>query len=116
MYFPSERVLHTGDLFVNGFPFIDYASGGSLIEWEKTIGKALEYDVDKVIPGHGPVATKADLLKWRQSLATLRSRSADACASGGTEALQQMKLDDLGMKLTSLTARGVPGICQELKR
>jgi glyoxylase-like metal-dependent hydrolase (beta-lactamase superfamily II) len=38
IYFPSERVLHTGDLFVNGgAPFIDYANGGSLVEWDKTL-------------------------------------------------------------------------------
>ena len=116
VYFPSERVLHTGDLFVTGFPFIDYANGGSLIEWEKTIGKALEYDVDKVIPGHGPVATKSDLMKWRQSLATLRTRAADACASGGTDAVKQLKLDDLGMKVTGMAERSIPGMCQELKR
>ncbi len=116
VYFPSERVLHTGDLFVNGFPFIDYANGGSLIEWDKTIERALEYDVDKVIPGHGPVAAKSDLVKWRQTLATLRSRAADACASGGTEALRQVKLDDLGMKISPLAERSIPGICQELKR
>ena len=113
VYFPSERVLHTGDLMVSGFPFIDYANGGSLVEWEKTIGRALEYDVDKVIPGHGPVAGKSELVKWRQTLATLRSRSADACASGGTEAMKQLKLDDLGMKPNE---RSYPGMCQELKR
>lgn len=112
VYFPSERVLHTGDLMVSGFPFIDYANGGSLVEWEKTIGRALEYDVDKVIPGHGPVAGKSELAKWRQTLATLRSRSADACASGGTDAMKQLKLDDLGMKPNE---RSYPGICQELK-
>ena len=116
VYFPSERVLHTGDLFVNGAPLIDYANGGSLIEWEKTIGKALEYDVDKVIPGHGPVGTKSDLVKWRQTLVTLRSRAADACASGGADAIKQLKLDDLGLKPGAIAERTSQGICQELKR
>jgi glyoxylase-like metal-dependent hydrolase (beta-lactamase superfamily II) len=116
IYFPSERVLHTGDLFVNGFPFIDYANGGSLVEWDKTIERALEYDADKVIPGHGPVASKSDLVKWRQTLVTLRSRAAEACASGGTEAVKHLKLDDLGMNISPMAERSIPGICQELKR
>ena len=65
IYFPSERVLHTGDLFVtSGAPFIDGSAGGSIKEWDKTIEKALQYDFDVVIPGHGAVARKADLVKW----------------------------------------------------
>ena len=117
VYFPSERVLHTGDLFVNGgTPFIDYASGGSLVEWDKTLEQALQYDVDKVIPGHGPVGTKADLMKWRQTLASLRSRAKQGCASGGVDALKMMKLDDLGMKPSPMLERSMPGMCQELAR
>ncbi len=35
MLFPGERVLHTGDLFVNGgTPIIDVANGGSIKDWE----------------------------------------------------------------------------------
>lgn len=64
IYFPSEKVIHTGDLFVQGAPFCDIANGGSIVDWDKTIGKALALDFDTVIPGHGPVVKKADLLKW----------------------------------------------------
>ncbi len=71
--FPSERVLHTGDLFVNGSaPFIDYSAKGSIVEWDKTLDRVLQLDFDIVIPGHGPVAKKADLVKWRDSIAELR--------------------------------------------
>lgn len=114
--FPSERVLHTGDLYVGGAPFIDYSSGGSLVEWDKTLEQVLQLDFDTVIPGHGPVAKKADLVKWRQTLATLRSRAKDACGSGGPDAVKQMKLDDLGMKPGPLFERSAAGMCQELAR
>ena|ERR1700675_3095591 len=44
IYFRSERVLHTGDRFVNGgAPFIDYSAHGSIVEWDKTIENALKY-------------------------------------------------------------------------
>ena len=116
IYFPSERVLHTGDLFVNGgAPFIDYSSGGSLVAWDKTIEQALAYDVDTVIPGHGPVAKKADLAKWRQTLATLRTRAKEACAGGAATALTRLKLDDLNMKPSPLFERSMPGLCQEVQ-
>lgn len=115
IYFPSERVLHTGDLFVNGgAPFIDYSGGGSIVEWDKTLEKALVFDFDTVIPGHGPVAKKADLVKWRQALAALRTHAKAACAGGATDALSRMKLDELGMKPSPMFERSVPGLCQEV--
>ena len=117
IYFPSERVLHTGDLFVNGqAPFIDYSAHGSIVEWDKTIEQAIQYDVDTVIPGHGPVAKKADLVKWRQTLATLRTRASAACAGGAADAIKRLDLKDLGMGPSPLFERSMPGICQELSR
>jgi len=117
IYFPSERVLHTGDLFVNGgAPFIDYSSGGTIVAWDKTIEEALKYDVDTVIPGHGPVAKKADLMKWRERLATLRSRAKEACAGGTDGALKRLNLQGLDMQPSPLFERSMPGMCQELAR
>jgi glyoxylase-like metal-dependent hydrolase (beta-lactamase superfamily II) len=115
IYFPSERVLHTGDLFVNGgAPFIDTANGGSIKEFDKTVQKALEYDFDIVIPGHGPVAKRADLVKWVTTLGELRSRIAKACAGGADDAAKRLDLKDLGMSASGLFERGVPGMCKEL--
>jgi cyclase len=115
IYFPSERVLHTGDLFVNGgAPFVDYSAGASIVEWDKTLERALEFDFDTVIPGHGPVAKKADLVKWRQTLATLRAHAKAACAGGAADALKRMNLDELGMKPSPMFERSIPGMCQEM--
>jgi len=115
VYFPSERVLHTGDLFVNGgAPFIDYSAGGSIVEWDQTLARILDFDFDTVIPGHGPMAKKADLVKWRQTLATLRAHAKAACAGGATDALKRMNLDELGMKPSPLFERSIPGMCQEM--
>jgi cyclase len=115
MFFPQQRVLHTGDLFVNGgAPFIDGANGGSIKDWDKTIAKALQYDFDFVIPGHGPVAKKADLAKWVQTLASLRDHVRTACAGGPADAAKRLDLSDLGMKSSPMFERGIPGMCQEL--
>src|SRR5690242_2048031 len=57
IYFPGERVLHTGDLFTNGAPLCDTSANCSIKEWDKTLEKAMQFDVDKIIPGHGPVMT-----------------------------------------------------------
>jgi cyclase len=115
--FPGERVLHTGDLFVNGgSPFIDYSAKGSIVEWDKTLDRVLQLDFDIVIPGHGPVAKKADLMKWRNSIAELRSRAKAACAGGASDAAKRLDLSGLGMDDSmGFLARGIPGICAELK-
>src|SRR5579862_3695522 len=78
--FPSERVLHTGDLFVVGTPFCDTNNGGSIKELDQTIQKILAMDFDTVIPGHGPVSKKADLEKWVQTIAAVRGQVQKACA------------------------------------
>lgn len=65
--FPSERVLHPGDLFVNGSaPFIDYSAKGSIVDWDKTLDRVLQLDFDTVVLGHGPVAKKGGLSEVAQ--------------------------------------------------
>ena len=117
VYFPSERVVHTGDLFVSsGAPFCDTANGGSIKEWSGTVEKILEnYDFDTVIPGHGNVAKRADLQKWVSTLATIRTRVKAACAGGAADAVSRLNLADLGMTNLGMLGRGMPGMCQELQ-
>ncbi|HEX5226854.1 MAG TPA: MBL fold metallo-hydrolase [Bryobacteraceae bacterium] len=114
--FPTERTLHTGDLYVNGSaPFIDYSAKGSIVEWDKTLDRVLALDFDTVIPGHGPVAKKADLKKWRDSIAELRSRVKTACAGGAADAGKKVSLAGLGMEdPLGFLGRSVPGMCAEL--
>jgi cyclase len=77
VYFPALKVLHTGDMFTSATPLIDYPGGGSLVEWTKTLDAVMNdksLDVDTVIPGHGPVSKKADLLTYRNKAADMRTR------------------------------------------
>lgn len=65
--FASTNVIHMGDHFFNGgFPFVDLASGGSVQGYISNLEKALSWiDNDTaVIPGHGSLGTKADLLAF----------------------------------------------------
>lgn len=77
VYFPALKVLHTGDMFTSGTPLIDYPGGGSLLEWPKTLDSVLgdkSLDFDTVIPGHGPVSKKADLITYRNNAEKMRTR------------------------------------------
>jgi glyoxylase-like metal-dependent hydrolase (beta-lactamase superfamily II) len=117
IYFPALRTIHMGDLFVGGAPFIDYSSGGSIIEWTRTIDAVLATDFDTVIPGHGSVMKRADLVTFRGKLETLRTRVQQLKRGGATreEAAAKLNLDDLGWNATGLFARSVPGIYDELR-
>ncbi|HYC01107.1 MAG TPA: MBL fold metallo-hydrolase [Candidatus Limnocylindrales bacterium] len=83
--FEDERVMHTGDLFFhNYFPNIDLEAGGSIKEWIATIDRLLELDVDRIIPGHGPVTDKEGLRKFQRFLVELWEVGTAAARDGKT--------------------------------
>lgn len=85
IHFRSANILHTGDLLFNGFyPFIDASSGGSIDGMVKAADKILSLvdDKTKIIPGHGKLATRADLSAFRDMLATVSERIKKLIAQG----------------------------------
>ena len=71
----KANIVHMGDLFFNKvtLPFIDLRSGGSAEGLLATVEKTLAMtDANtKFIPGHGPVATRQDLMNYRDMLASV---------------------------------------------
>jgi glyoxylase-like metal-dependent hydrolase (beta-lactamase superfamily II) len=71
VYIPEDRVLFSGDLMFSGtFPW-----GGDPTAdpdtWIEALGKIVEMDVEKIVPGHGPICGKDEFihhLKWLESL------------------------------------------------
>ncbi len=83
--FKKANIVHTGDAFVRyGYPFIDISSGGGVNGFINTLDKILLLidDNTKVIPGHGEVATKADVKKVRDHIADIRDQVAAALKKG----------------------------------
>ncbi len=76
VHFQKANVIHTGDVVVGGYPVVDGESGGTLAGMIAAVDKilALANDTTKVIPGHGPVMTKADVTTYREMLVTVRDR------------------------------------------
>ena len=79
VHFTEADIFQTGDTFWNrNYPFIDYSTGGSI---DGTI-RAAEANIAKVtddtivIPGHGAVSKKADLILFRDVMADIRDRVA----------------------------------------
>ena len=88
VHFTNINAIHMGDTFFNKiFPFIDYTSGGTLdgyIEAQKTV-LALVDDETKIIPGHGPLATKQDLIESINMLEDAKSIISKLIDEGKSE-------------------------------
>jgi cyclase len=83
--FKNANVVHTGDAFVRyGYPYIDLSNGGSVNGFINTLDKVLALidDNTKVIPGHGELATKADVKMLRNGVADIRDQIAAALKKG----------------------------------
>jgi len=98
--FEKANVLHTGDVFFNGFyPYIDGSTGGRTDGMIEAAGRLLSLaDADtKIVPGHGPLGTKADLAKYRDMLSTAADRVRKLKASGKSveDAIAAKPLADL---------------------
>ena len=85
--FKSANVVHMGDLFFNGmFPFIDVDSGGDVAGYVKNVADVIAMiPADaKIIPGHGPLATVADLKAFHTMLAKTADHVRAGIAKGMT--------------------------------
>ena len=90
IYFPAQRTVHTGDLFIWGdrldgstlAPFIDYSNGGSAADWTATLDGVLTLEFDTVIPGHGPLLTKSDIRTFQDKFDRLVMRITRLMESG----------------------------------
>jgi glyoxylase-like metal-dependent hydrolase (beta-lactamase superfamily II) len=95
IHWTKSNVIHMGDLFFFGmsFPFVDGGSGGNVRGVVAAADKALAIadDQTKIIPGHGKVATKADLKKYRDMIAEIIAKVEAGIKAGKT--LDQIKAE-----------------------
>ena len=105
VHFPDLKTIHTGDLFIWGkrsdgsklSPFMDFRNGGSGLEWTATLDGILSLEFDTVIPGHGPVMTRAEVQIFRDRMQTLQDRMRAAVAAGVSrdDIANEIETDDL---------------------
>jgi glyoxylase-like metal-dependent hydrolase (beta-lactamase superfamily II)/mono/diheme cytochrome c family protein len=65
--------------------YVDYAQGGSFLDWTGTLDGVLALDFDTVIPGHGPISSKDDVIKFRADLEAMRNRIAALIRAGASK-------------------------------
>jgi cyclase len=70
VFLPRAGVLFAGDI---AFHYVTpLAFQGHVGNWIQVADRLLAYDADVIVPGHGPIGTKADLKRMRDYLALVR--------------------------------------------
>lgn len=69
VYWREDNVIHMGDLYfkIPGYPYIDLRSGGDIVNTLNSLDAVIRIidDETKVIPGHGPISNKGELVAYR---------------------------------------------------
>ena len=121
VYFPSHRLVHSGDSFASAptaTPLIDYPGGASLVEWPKTLDAVMNtWDFDEVMPGHGPMSNKAGMKAYRDRVEVLRTKAQGLIRAGKSqEELAKFMETEYKWAPASLFQKwSVPGMMTELK-
>lgn len=90
VYFPGQKVVHMGDmLFYRHHPYIDWRAGSDTASWIAALRDVQAWPVEKVIPGHGPIAGKEALAEQIRYLSDLRDAVISGLKKGQT--LEQLK-------------------------
>jgi len=89
VYFPMQRAIAMGDLFLNkSCPAMD---NGSVGNWIQALDQVLQLPVESTVPGHFAVGTRSDLQRFRDYLSDLYEQVKALKNSG--ETLEQVRRD-----------------------
>ena len=92
IYFKKSDVLAMGDVYTTDYPAINPAAGGTSQNVIDDWNYALDYFIGpntKIVPGHGQISTRADLIALRNATITIRERFRRMVKDGAT--LEQVK-------------------------
>ncbi|MEW6600491.1 MAG: MBL fold metallo-hydrolase [Nitrospirota bacterium] len=78
VYLPDQKILFAGDILFTGYhPFL---AEGDISSWTKALDSIMAMDVEKIIPGHGPVSGKKDIRDMKAYLKAFDSKAKELCA------------------------------------
>ena len=91
VYFKKANVIHMGDTFVRyGYPFVDNSAGGSVTGMVANLDQVIDMINDQtvVIPGHGELSNRSDMVRFRDTLKDIVEKVTHAMGKG-------MSLDEI---------------------
>jgi cyclase len=116
VYFPDAKVVMVSDQMTDTNPIVDWANGGSWVEWTKSLDGVLKLDFETAIQGRGEPKTRADVEAFKKKVDLVTSRATDAIKAGATKETlaMQVKVDDLAPWM--LNAQFFGNLYDELKK
>lgn len=78
VYHPVRKLLFSGDILFTDFH--PYLADGDIAGWTKSLDALIAMDVERIIPGHGPLSTKKDLREMKEYLALFDSKAREFAA------------------------------------
>ena len=108
VYLPAERVLFSGDLLLEGVPFM---GDGFLHDWVQTLENLKALDFDMIVPGHGrPFSDRARIDRQQSLLTDLWQRIGEHCDGGisAAQSAEQIDMTDHASAYSQFEDTGVP--------
>ena len=86
IYFRDSDVIHMGDVFVGQYPIIDPSRDGSYLGLIETLNAAIALvgPNTRVVPGHGPIGDRGDMVEYRDMLLDIHTRVSTLVMEGST--------------------------------
>ena len=78
VYLPAKKLLFSGDILFTDFH--PYLADGDIPGWTRTLDALLAMDVERIIPGHGPLSTKKDLREMKEYLLLFDAKARELAA------------------------------------
>lgn len=78
VYLPDKKILFAGDVLFTGYHA--FAGDGDIEGWLRTLDYILDMDVALIVPGHGPVSSKNDIVAMKEYLIILDTKAKELCA------------------------------------
>jgi glyoxylase-like metal-dependent hydrolase (beta-lactamase superfamily II) len=116
VYFPDAKVVMVSDQMTDASPIVDWANGGSWLEWSGVLENVLKLDFETAIQGRGEPKSRADVQAFKNKVDLVISRAQDAIKAGATKETlaMQVKTDDLAP--WNLNAQFFSNLHDELKK
>lgn len=121
VYLPKEKILITGDLFVNGNPWGNNVADphADFDKWLKVLSTLQKWDIKIVVPGHGDLGTVASLIQQKSFLSDMLQQVRQGIKASKTKeelvkAIDLSKYPVYGQNEISI-ARSVKAMYDKLK-
>ena len=78
VHLPARKLLFSGDILFTDFH--PYLADGDIPGWTRTLDSLIAMDVEKIIPGHGPLSSKKDLREMKEYLLLFDAKARELAA------------------------------------